>query len=440
MDELCINCSYTRGAPSSPVDTRRRYDMTFSTFAVSPITPSASYTSRCGGGGWTSTSAGGGRSPGIAYTSQNYNSDDSIHNNNNNNNINGVGKSKVSPVSLVGTFGTGGVAGNRGIIAISSGRANARRSCSRRSGDVLRVSAMAPTGGRATPPGRAPGRPQPEDDTNMPAPGETGADIPIMLNNAPHPREVRRWFYDDCADTIVRTVTGENPKTRVKARVEFPELNVESDVYRVGTLLELVREIAMKLASDGKRVRVCVQGSMGTGVFQALPLSLNGVRKILELMDWGDADEFISQDTIGGEVPQDDDSYFIVIAPQNIVGYSVLPYLQDMEKAAGDRPIIMINPKLGDIQSAGNVMSIRGRGERREYVSGWEEIYHFRLLYRKPYFFPIYGALRYAGDKWELYKKFGKMETEEYKLQRTYEAGEPDAGEITRVILNRNTY
>jgi adenylate kinase len=108
-------------------------------------------------------------------------------------------------------------------------------------------------------------------------------------------------------------------------------------------------------------------------VFQALPLSLNGVMRILELMDWGDADEFISQGSIGGDVPREDDDYFIIIAPQNIVGYSVLPYLQEMEKAVGDRPMIMINPKLGDIQSAQNVMSIRGRGERREYVSAWEE-------------------------------------------------------------------
>lgn len=154
----------------------------------------------------------------------------------------------------------------------------------------------------------------------------------------------------------------------------------------------------------------------------------------------GDAEEFISQGSIGGDEPQEDDDYFIIIAPQNIVGYSVLSYLQEMEEAVGNRPMIMINPKLGDIQSAGNVMSIRGRGERMEYVSGWEEVYHFRLLYRKPYFFPIYGALRYAGPgtKWELYKKFGKMESEEYKLQRTYAGGEPDSKEITRIILARN--
>ena len=153
-----------------------------------------------------------------------------------------------------------------------------------------------------------------------------------------------------------------------------------------------------------------------------------------------DADEFIARGSIGGDVPQPDDAYFILISPQNIVGYSVLPYLQEMEKAAGDRPIIMINPKLGDIQSAGNVMSVRGRGERREYVEKtWEEVYHFRLLYKKPFFFPIYGALRYGtGGMWELYKKFGKMEQEEWKLLRTYDDGEPGAAEITKRILAKD--
>ena len=265
------------------------------------------------------------------------------------------------------------------------------------------------------------------------------ADIPIMLNNTPHPREVRRWFYDDCVTSVTRAVTGEEPMTRVKAKVEFPELNVNGDVYRVGTLLELVRELAMTLAKDGKRVRVCVQGSMGEGVFQGLPLSLSGVARILDMMDWGDADEFISRGAIDGDVPQPEDDFFILIAPQNIVGFAVLPRIIAMEEAAGDRPMIMINPKLDDIQSAGNVMSIRGRGERREYVSTWREVYHFRLLYRKPYFFPIYGAMRYTHDgKWELYKKFGKMESEEYVLKRAYDTGSegmPGAWEVTKVIL-----
>lgn len=51
-------------------------------------------------------------------------------------------------------------------------------------------------------------------------------------------------------------------------RVTIPETNPEVDVYRVGTLLELVREIASALALDGKRVKVCVQGAMGSGSFK----------------------------------------------------------------------------------------------------------------------------------------------------------------------------
>ena len=40
------------------------------------------------------------------------------------------------------------------------------------------------------------------------------------------------------------------------------------DVYRIGTLLELARQLASTLAQDGAHVKVCVQQSMGAGVFQ----------------------------------------------------------------------------------------------------------------------------------------------------------------------------
>ncbi len=42
------------------------------------------------------------------------------------------------------------------------------------------------------------------------------------------------------------------------------------DVFRVGTLLELCRDIAESLALDGRGVKVCVQQAMGQGVFQVL--------------------------------------------------------------------------------------------------------------------------------------------------------------------------
>lgn len=259
-------------------------------------------------------------------------------------------------------------------------------------------------------------------------------DVPTLLNNTPHARETRAWFYDDCAKSIAAAVTSR--ERRIKIKTEFPELNVNGDVYRVGTTLELVRRVATTLARDGMRVKVCVQRSMGKGVFQALPLSLSGVSKLLELMDWDDdvADAIVPNGGISGEDGSDADA-FILVQPQNIVGYSILPYIAEMEEVVGDKPMIMINPRLDDIQSAGNVMSVRGRKERMEAVAAWKECYHFRLLYRKPYFHPIYGALRFAyyENEWELYKRTGLGETEKYELLATYDA-EPDPEEMTKKI------
>lgn len=261
-----------------------------------------------------------------------------------------------------------------------------------------------------------------------------GARIPTLLNNVPHARETRQWFYDDACKSVVAAVVARETRCRVKT--EFPELNVAGDVYRVGTALELTRRVATTLAREGLRTRVCVQGSMGQGVFQALPLSLSGVSKLLGMMDWEeDVAELIDPNGGIGAAAAEGADAFVLVQPQNIVGYSVLPYIAEMEAAAGDKPMIMINPRLDDIQSAGDVMSIRGRKERMEAVAAWKEIYHFRLLYRKPYFHPIYGALRYTyyENEWELYKREGMRENETYRLLSTYEK-EPDADEMTRQI------
>ncbi len=58
------------------------------------------------------------------------------------------------------------------------------------------------------------------------------------------------------------------PTIPYPCRCTIPELNTDFDVYRVGTLLELVREVATSLAADGKTVKVCVQQALGQGVFQ----------------------------------------------------------------------------------------------------------------------------------------------------------------------------
>ena len=115
----------------------------------------------------------------------------------------------------------------------------------------------------------------------------------------------------------------------------------------------MLREIATRLACSGRRVRISVQAPMGRGDRGGLPLSLNGVRRILEMMDWqsqpGQASEGIvpnyirfgaigaeevDRDESGKEIYHEDDGrkmgklpdddIFLLVAPQNIIGFSIL--------------------------------------------------------------------------------------------------------------------
>jgi len=131
--------------------------------------------------------------------------------------------------------------------------------------------------------------------------------------------------------------------------INIPELNPEVDVYRIGTLMELVRELSLSFADDGKRVKVCVQGSMGQGAFAGIPLQLAGIRKILEFMDWGDygaKGTFINIGALGASEVDKEDDMFVLIAPQNAVGNCIIDDMRAMTDAAGDRPVILINPRL----------------------------------------------------------------------------------------------
>nr|KAJ0218738.1 hypothetical protein LSAT_V11C300135450 [Lactuca sativa] len=62
-----------------------------------------------------------------------------------------------------------------------------------------------------------------------------------------------------------------------KERYELSE-----DVYQIGTLMELVRVLALSFSDDGKRVKVSIQGSMGEGALAGMPLQLAGTRNIFE--------------------------------------------------------------------------------------------------------------------------------------------------------------
>ncbi|KAF5200593.1 adenylate kinase [Thalictrum thalictroides] len=171
--------------------------------------------------------------------------------------------------------------------------------------------------------------------------------IPTRLNNVPHSREIRKYFYDDVLYATQRAMA--DGKTHLKVEINIPELNPEMDVYRIGTLMELVRVLALSFAEDGKRVKVCVQGSMGEGALAGMPLQLAGTRKILEFMDWGKygaLGTFISIGSIGPKEVETQDDVFILVAPQNAVGNCIIDDLEAMTNAAGSRPVVIINPRL----------------------------------------------------------------------------------------------
>ncbi|KAI8565673.1 hypothetical protein RHMOL_Rhmol03G0278800 [Rhododendron molle] len=257
--------------------------------------------------------------------------------------------------------------------------------------------------------------------------------IPTRLNNIPHSRDIRKYFYDDVLQGTKRAI--DDGKTRLKVEISIPELNPEMDVYRIGTLMELVRVLALNFADDGKRIKVCVQGSMGDGALAGMPLQLAGSRKILEYMDWGDygaMGTFISIGSIGGKEVSEEDDMFILVAPQNAVGNCIIDDLRAMTDAAGSRPVILVNPRLKDLPASSGIMQTMGRDKRLEYAASFENCYHFRLLYYAGTQYPIMGALRMSYPYgYELYKRvddpsFGK---ETYNILTTF-PNRPNVDEI----------
>uniref|UniRef100_A0ACD5WTZ7 Uncharacterized protein n=1 Tax=Avena sativa TaxID=4498 RepID=A0ACD5WTZ7_AVESA len=260
--------------------------------------------------------------------------------------------------------------------------------------------------------------------------------IPTRLNNIPHSREIRKYFYDDVLQATKHAI--EDKKTRLQIDINIPELNPEMDVYRIGTLMELVRDLSLTFANDGKRVKVCVQGSMGQGAFAGIPLQLAGTRKILEIMDWGDygaKGAFINIGAVGASEVDKEDDMFVLIAPQNAVGNCIIDDMKAMTDAAGDRPVILVNPRLKDMPASSGVMQTMGRDMRLKYAASFETCYSFRLLFYAGTFYPIMGALRMAyPNKYEIYRRVDEPNgKEKYDLLAEFTEN-PTADDITNAF------
>ena len=66
---------------------------------------------------------------------------------------------------------------------------------------------------------------------------------PTNMNTVPHPRETRRFFYEDVSRSVLAAVAAHEAAApsggaglRAKAKVEIPELNTSGDTYRVSSL------------------------------------------------------------------------------------------------------------------------------------------------------------------------------------------------------------
>lgn len=107
----------------------------------------------------------------------------------------------------------------------------------------------------------------------------------MYLNQVPHNRFVRQYFYDLAADATLEAVKACSDgkiSNLMKVVTLFPEMNpAMMDSYHIGTLLELTRDVALNLAERNLRVRICVQQSMGVGIFTGTPKQLSGAAILL---------------------------------------------------------------------------------------------------------------------------------------------------------------
>jgi adenylate kinase len=280
----------------------------------------------------------------------------------------------------------------------------------------------------------------------------------MYLNQVPHNRYVRRYFYDMAAqaalDAVILCSEGKI-SNRMEMVAMFPEMNPSMDSYRIGTLLELARTIGIRLAEENLRVRICVQGSMGVGIFTGVPKQLNGVATLLQRMDWeseeGEQNEGMVGDYIrfgaigkehvvnshtdadGNEIKQDD--VFILLCPQSMVGVdtSIMGQLAEMVEAAGDRPVILINPDLADKISAQGQQSVRGRKERIDFADSFKTIFQFQNIYVSgTSYFPILGSIlkKNPYEPWVAHQRRDRANSEGEVYVPVLSSEEKPAGEM----------
>jgi hypothetical protein len=200
-----------------------------------------------------------------------------------------------------------------------------------------------------------------------------------------------------------------------------------------------------------------VQQSLGEGVFAGMPLALSSMRFVLEKMDFGSRlspeqkanvndsknrrnEALVRFGAIGKDQVAPDDDIVIVIAPQNLIGGTLIPFLDEMIKELNGRPIILFNPLLNDRPSSNGLMNVRGRSERIEFQKSFMDIFTMRLLYPSSggYMFPIRGMVvnKDLDSAWCVYSKSVVDGKEKYDIIGAFPKGpEPSPEKISAMFV-----
>jgi adenylate kinase len=79
----------------------------------------------------------------------------------------------------------------------------------------------------------------------------------LYLNQVPHNVYVRNYFYTSASkavkDAVIACSQGKMTSNRMQVISQFPEMNPSMDSYRIGTILEMCRDMCITLAEENVR-------------------------------------------------------------------------------------------------------------------------------------------------------------------------------------------
>jgi len=253
--------------------------------------------------------------------------------------------------------------------------------------------------------------------------------IPLTtrLTTTPMPQSTREYYSSHFTNSVTSAILNisEFPSNLISTSYLLPELNPSLDIYDRRVLLTFLWNLIMNLTHDphSKTIRILTQSPTQFG---GLPLSVAGLHKTLQ------ADIRVSQSTWSDELKNrirlgflgdfdsknsiaDDDDVFIIVCATNSTSSPVINQIMEtIEKEIGrERPVVLVNPRLGEVPSHSGVMQVKGRGQRMEFVETINCICCCELLYRAGSLYPLLGVLwrQYPGN-WELYARHEVVENE----------------------------